>query len=259
MSIIKVNTSIEEYRYRARSSDLNELSGRTNQHEVTLFVNKEIVKRMALCKGEVVVDIGCGDGTFLNLASEFDVSSIGILPTEEEVRRVQDRFSESQANIEIKRGLAHKTGLPGGFADKIVCNGVLLLLKEEEIVLALEEIVRISKNGALVYIGELPFVDEMVGRNYGNSIVKWLFWVLRNEGIRSFGNRAMQSAKGVFSKEPFIIKAKDQYFCPIDRFISKAERLNLNLVANFPHMTITPGGKLMNSESRQNYIFTVSR
>lgn len=252
-----MSSKIEEYRYKAKSKDLNELSGRTHRSDVTLFVNCQIEKYMSFNEGDVVVDIGCGDGTLLQLIEKHIASCIGILPTEEEVERVRTRFSNSHSNIQIEKGLASSTYLPTNMATKVVCNGVLLLLKQDEIDLALEEIARISKQGALVYIGELPYLNELEGRDYDDSILKWLLWVFKNEGIGQFILRLNQTLKAIFSKEPFIISTKEHYYCSPESFITKARNFGFLLKDNFPHKTISLNKEIIESNSRQDYLFEV--
>lgn len=259
MSIIKVDSRIEEYRHRARANDINELSGRTHRSDLTLFVNSEIKKHMELIEGDVLVDIGCGDGTLLYLAEKQRVSCIGILPTDEEVKRVRDRFSNSQAKVRIEKGLAPKTNLPSNIASKVVCNGVFPILNYDEVGLALKEIVRISMQGALVYIGELPFNNENEGKDYGDSILKWLLWVFKTQGFGQFTIRLKQTLKAIFSKEPLIIVPKEHYYSTPEDFIKKAKSVGLIIKETFRHKSISLNKEIIESNSRQDYLFTVEK
>jgi len=258
MSIIKVKSRLDEYRYRAQSKDINELSGRPNRSDITNFVNMEIAAKMEFTREDVLVDIGCGDGTLLKLAKEHGASCIGILPTEEEVSRLRDSLSESHSDIKVEKGSASKTDLPSNVATKIVCNGVLLLLSENDAILALKEIVRLAKHNALIYIGEHPFCDEYIGKNYGDSIIAWLLWVLKNQGVRQFGIRLKQTLRAIFSKELMIITPKGNHFCSPDEFIQEARKAGLVAKDNFRHKSITLKGDIVESSSRQDYLFTVT-
>lgn len=255
MSIIKVKTKLDEYKHRACSSDINELSGRTNRSDITFFVNTEISKRMGFKPNEVIVDIGCGDGTLLEIAENKGASCIGILPSEEEVTRVRERFLTKADRINIEQGLASKTDLPDKVADNVVCNGVFLLLDEEDVNLALKEISRITKPNSQVYIGELCFRDETEGKNYGDSILKWLLWVLLNQGGREFLSRCKQTLRALFTTEQMLILPKNHYYCTPEEFISRAKLYGLNINEHFPHKSISSNNEIIKSDSRQDYIF----
>jgi len=252
MTIIKAANKVEEYRARALASDVNELTGRTGRPDLTDFVTSNIVATLAFKPGEVLVDIGCGDGSVLRKASQGceQGSFVGILPTSQEVERVQPLLRSNQ--IAVRVGLADATGLSDGFADKIVCNGVLLIVPDVE--RALSEIARISKKGALIYIGEIPKIDERAGKTYGDSIVKWLYFVLRTQGLVAFGSRLRQVLRGIFSKEPFIISPKEHFFAEPVAFTALAERHGLKLIEWFPHREITPAGTIFESPTRIDYL-----
>jgi SAM-dependent methyltransferase len=254
MPIIKIDSRIEEYRERAKSKDLNELSGRTNRKDLTDFICLNILKALELESSDIILDIGCGDGTLLLKASPYIHSGFGVLPTSEEVYRVQKVFADIP-NIEVRAGIAQKTVFFDHSFDKIVCNGVLLFLEEDEIVKALKEIKRIAKKGSLIFIGEIPRKDEFRGRNYGNSISRWLLWVLKHQGFKEFSQRFKQVLRASFSDEPFIIFPKKHYYAKPDRFIKLAEYCGLQLIKSFKHRTMSISGEVFNCPSRQNYIF----
>ena len=253
MTIIKATDYIEEYRARASACDVNEMTGRTGRPDLTDFVSSNIVAKLATKPGEVLVDIGCGDGSVLRKASQVSKqgSFVGILPTSQEVERVQRHLGSNQIAVMI--GRADATGLSDGFADKIVCNGVLLIVPDLE--RALREIARISKNGALIYVGEIPKVNELAGKTYGNSIIKWLYFVLRTQGFAAFGWRLRQTLHGVFSKDPFIIAPKNINFVEPAVLTAMAERCGLRLIEWFPHREIDSGGIVFESPTRVDYLF----
>lgn len=221
MTIYKAKNFIDSYRIRAKSREINELTGRTWRSDLTRYVIENIVSRIQFEPESVVVDIGCGDALFLQMAAAKGVDSfkgrlIGILPTEEEVCRVREHLVRSNYNrnnlISIEIGRLDQLNLPDGYADIVVTNGVLLLLQSLECVVnALREIRRISKPNAFIFIGELPDKDEMAGKNYGDSITSWLIWVLKNQGFGQFVIRLKQLLVSLFSREPFIINPKKSF------------------------------------------------
>ena len=255
--IIKISSRIEEYRYKALAKDINELSGRTNQPELTKFICQNIINKLNLQTKNTLVDIGCGDGTLLKLIRESIKNRVGILPTAEEVKRVSDIFS-NKSNISIKQGTATNTNLTNSFADIVICNGVFLFLTEKEIDTALHEIVRISASQAKVFIGEIPYKNEFAKRNYGDSILRWLLWVLKHQGWKDFKIRFQQVTKGIFSNEPFVIMPKNIYWIKPQEFIKKAEKCGLKLIESYKHQTLDKYNNPVTCKNRQNYIFELS-
>src|SRR5262245_31638696 len=232
MPIIKVNDYIEEYRARALSSDINEITGRTGRRDLTDFVTSNIVAKLEISPAATLVDIGCGDGSVLKKASLESKTGvfIGIVPTNEERKRVQDHMQSSR--IEVRVGLADATGLPDGFADKIVCNGVLFIVPDVDG--AIREIARISKKGARIFIGEIPKINELIGKTYGDSITKWLYFVLKGQGIKAFGIQLRRVAKAFFSKEPFIISPKRAFYRKPEELKFMFESHGFQLIEWFP-------------------------
>ncbi len=256
MPIIKIDSRIEEYRLRAKSKDLNELSGRTNRKDLTSFISKNILNEIDLNCSDALLDIGCGDGTLLLQAASVIQSGIGILPTIEEVKRVRNVFADVQ-NIQIQSGIAQKLDFPTQSFNKIVCNGVMLFFNENEILHALAEINRVSRKNSIIFIGEIPRKNEFKSRNYGNSIIRWLLWVLKNQGSEEFVKRTKQVMRAFFSDEPLIVFPKKHYFSSPANFIKLAESSGLKLIKTFKHKTLSLSGEIMNCPSRQNYIFKV--
>ncbi|CAI4171733.1 conserved hypothetical protein [Alteromonas macleodii] len=206
MSIIRVQSVIEKYRELAKSESLHALSGRADRSDITAFISDYIYANLSINDGESLVDIGCGDGTFLSKFIDRNVNAIGILPTNEEVLRVQEKFS------------------------------------------------RIAKPGAEIYIGELAFKNEMEGKNYGNSILGWLVWVLRHQGAKAFIKRFNEVVKAVFTKEPFIIADKKHFYVREDIFIKWAIACGLEIVKHQKSKTLI-NSQICDSDSRYDYVF----
>jgi cyclopropane fatty-acyl-phospholipid synthase-like methyltransferase len=255
MPIIKCQSAIEAYRQRARAKDIHELSGRSGRPDLTRFVSEQILRQLRLDETDVLVDLGCGDGTLLKLVSGTVASSIGLLPTAEEVARVRADVVASSSRIDVRRGLVQRTDLETAMADKIVCNGVILLLVEQEVDAALREIARVSKPGALIFLGEVPTKNEFEGKSYGDSIIRWLWWVLTNEGVSAFVRRLRQVLRALSSDELFIIYPKTCFHEPRDKFVERAKRAGLTLEASFPHLERHDGNRVQESRTRVDYLF----
>lgn len=260
MTIYKPANYEEEYRLRARSNDVNQLTGRTRPL-LTDFVNGRIIDKVELKPDSVVVDIGCGNGSFLQQAAENGVDGsrgklIGILPTEDEVRALSRHLaSVGKGFISVQVGRLERTGLSDGLADVVVSNGVFILLDNKEAAIkALLEIKRIAKQDSYVFIGEVPDRDEMAGRTYGNSISAWLLWVLRNRGLQAFAAGCRQVLKALLTDEPFIIGTKKVFHCDPQEFKNLLDAHGFNVLEYYRHEEIDAEGKLHESATRWNFL-----
>lgn len=256
MTVIRCRTHIEAYQHKARSSHLHELSGRTGRPDLTAFINQHIIQVLALKPTDCLVDIGCGAGTLLQFAAPLIPNGkyIGLAPTPEEVKRLQATHS-STAQGTFQQGFAQRLPLPDACADKVVCNGVILLLPPDEVNSALEEIRRIAKPQALVWLGEIPQINELADRNYGDSLLHWLWWVLKHQGIAAFYRRARQTLRGLLTPEPLIISPKTLFYEPEAAFIARVQQTGLSLEYSRIHAEITPAGEPCLSTSRMDYLF----
>lgn len=264
MTIVKAKSFIESYRAKARSNDINELSGRTGRSDLTRFVINEMARKLPTETNTILVDVGCGDGLFLLKSADNGLDSfrgrlIGILPTTEEVARVRNHLLlESNTKrhlISIELGLAEKINLPSNYCDILACNGVLLLLQNKKNVsAALMEFHRITKTGGTIFIGEMPETNEMAGKNYGDSITSWLYFVLKNQGFRSFLTRLKQTLLTLFSSEPFVISPKNHFYMPPVNFIALLAEHGIEVAEHYKHKEIDNEGNIFESKTRWDYI-----
>jgi ubiquinone/menaquinone biosynthesis C-methylase UbiE len=259
VSIVKASTFVDAYRAKAKDSDINELSGRPGRPDITRFVAQNIVDSLNLSSNDVVVDIGCGDGSALIAASRLVCRwagrLVGILPTDEESLRLRSHLSGKNPFVTVLRGSAERTGLPDKFADKVISNGVFIILVDEDLVNAsLNEISRISKIGATVYIGEVPETDEFSGKTYGDSITRWLHFVLRNQGPAAFLQSSMTVLRSLLTSKPFVIAPKKMFWMNSLQFIAKLESYGFELVSCFRHYEIDLNGNTRECPTRFNYL-----
>lgn len=259
MAIIKPGSRIEEYRLRARFNDINEMSGRTGREDLTKFVSQSILDELGGVSG-VLVDIGCGDGTVLRLASEREqvIRSIGILPTNEEVTRLKSTIDASAQGqkIEVIEGLSASLPLQSSCADAVVINGVLhLLSSKEDVEKTLAEIRRIIKVGGTLFLGEIPSKDESRHANkYGDSVVQWLFFILKQKGLREFLVKSLWVVKCVLGHEDMLIKPKNFMVFNPDEFVTFVVRFGFEIIKMNPHKEIAIDGSVRESESRIDYL-----
>lgn len=268
MSIYRAENLIDAYRARAKSDDINDLSGRTGSPHLTKAIAKHIIHELDLKYGDTLVDIGCGDGSLLKMAAENGVDPwlgriVGVLPTEEEVLRVQGYLLNDKlaVGVNVIKGLAQSTSLPDAFATKIVSNGVFLLLDDEsQVDMSLLEICRITKPGALVFIGELPDADESVANESveaQSSLLSRLFIVLMRHGVLEIIRRLIKRISATFSKKLIIIQPKAPFWMRPVEFTEKLENFGFKVIQ---HYSCEVASNLKNSDSskpeilRWNYI-----
>lgn len=241
---MRARTVQDTYRLRASLPSLHALTGRVDPDFTNLII-RNIYSAVSPGREDVLLDIGCGDGTLLRMC---DCSKIGILPSAEEVGRLRSEFPE----LDIRQGLAQSLPIPDGFATKIVCNGVLICLTpESEVVKALAEISRVAAKGATIYIGELPDVDELAERRraYGTSIGRWLGY-LRRKSLRNLLAGMKDLAVSALTSKPFFLEPPDFYFVTPEHFIAMAEKSGLRYVRHFRRMELHGP-----SSTRFDYIF----
>ncbi len=253
MPIVKCKSYLDVYKVLAKTSKAGELAGRGERTELTVFVANAIASRLHVSPDDTVVDVGCGDGTLLRKLSPSVSKVIGILPSDDEVNRARPLVADLP-NCSIMQGLAQQIGLPSGCADQVVSSGVLLLLAAHDVPRALTELARICKPGGAVFVGEMPDRDEFHGRGYGDSITLYLWWVLRNRGVRAFLGGLKQTLRALFTKEIMVIMPKKHFFIDPASFIELAQSCGLVVKQHFRHPQIRADGTVYESETRWDYI-----
>jgi ubiquinone/menaquinone biosynthesis C-methylase UbiE len=269
MTIYRAENLIEAYRARAKSDDINDLSGRTGSPHLTKSIAQHIVQELGLNKDDKLVDIGCGDGSLLLMAAESGVDPwlgrlVGVLPTEEEVRRVQEhllKYKLAEGGVQVTKGLSQSTLLPDAFATKVVSNGVFLLLDDEsQVNRSLIEMHRITKSGGVIFIGELPDADETVASGTltaKSSLPFRIFNVLMRNGILEIMRRLMNRISATFSKKLIIISPKAPFWMKPTEFTEKLENFGFKVVKHYSCEEALNSKNSGSSESRVlrwNYI-----
>jgi len=217
MTIIKVNNSTEKYEEIAKNLKYrNELTGRGLDVELTKLRAKNIRKNIKELKLHLhtFVDVGCGDGSFLVEINDLFDHLVGILPTSSEVSVVRNLLDDDSVSIEIKEGLT--TRIPEGnrSIDFILCNSVLhgVGFNSKLVDESLREFKRVLKPEGMLYIGEIPEMNELGGRNYGTSIIKYLIWSIRNRGFRHFLGQTLSLFRSALSNQNYILQPTNMFF-----------------------------------------------
>jgi ubiquinone/menaquinone biosynthesis C-methylase UbiE len=135
-----------------RLHDVQDLALRgKNKQQVTRKILERVVQAVDLRPDDVLLDIGCGDGTLLQMAPNIGVhNATGLLATEEEgavLRRL---------GLQVRQGFPDQLPLDDESASVVICNNVLLVVSKEKISPSLREIYRVARPGARIYVGEIP-------------------------------------------------------------------------------------------------------
>jgi ubiquinone/menaquinone biosynthesis C-methylase UbiE len=254
MGIFKTTNYIDVYRIKARSRDIATMSDRDRNS--TDFINNIMSTELKISPGDKLLDIGCGDGTFITSLSIKVDSGVGISPTEQEIIRLKSEYQLN--NISFIQGLSSSIPLPDHSFDKVVCNSVLLILSSyEELEKSIKEISRVTKPAGMVFLGEIMIVDELVKarKDYGDSILKWLIFLLKNRGLKSFYDASKMLARCLFSEEPFIITPKNPLVISTDNFIALCEANRFELVKKSVHELLDSNSNPYMVPSRMNFVF----
>jgi SAM-dependent methyltransferase len=290
MGLFKATTGEEVYRLRALSKEgINAITGRGSDVDFTKKVAKNILKIFDFGDQSTVVDVGCGDGSFLRqcLKHGFNTKNgklIGILPSTEELGRVLDDLEESEKSIEFALGSCSQLGLNSETVDVIVCNSVLHLagMSEVKVKEALFEFNRVlvtppgkenisedrNPQGerqcepsqqvtgtGILFIGEMPDRDELQGKNYGDSITKWLIYILKNDGISKLILKSYEVLLAKYGSRNFIIAPKFMYFAPPTVFIQILTEYGFEVTNYWKFLEKDPNtGEMVASNTRWNYL-----
>lgn len=264
MTIYKTKTLEETYRFKAGSRDINELNGRPGRRDLTDFVAEQILGKIRLNAGDILIDVGCGDGTLLKkiMKKGFNKDKcriLGILPSQEEVNRVKQDFFQNDSvhyrEVSIIRGKAEEIDLPNDFCDHVICNSVLHGSGQRlvNVKSAIEEFNRVMKIGGQLYIGEMPEINELDGKNYGSSVIGWLIYLIRTKGMIAFISGLKTVIISLLTEEPFIITPKFMFFIKPVNFEEMLQSYGFRLLEKMRHYEIDNSGNRVVSKTRWNY------
>lgn len=243
MPIIKVINSTEKYRAISKSlTKRHFLTGRGSNKKLTLkrisniktnlsqikIKNRE--RQRDKVKFENMVDVGCGEGSFMENLINFGNNFIGILPTQEEVEVVK-KYLKKHNNISVMKGLSTKLPFEDESKQFLLCNSVLhsVGFDDDLVKNSLYEFYRVLSRDGILYIGEIPELNEMEGRDYGFFFYKYLIWILKNRTIFIFFKELINYLKCFFSKEVYILQPTKMYFCPKLKFIKLLQQVGFKV------------------------------
>jgi SAM-dependent methyltransferase len=218
MAIKRANNFIDAYRYRATAADPHEMSGRGRQRALTEWVNAEIGRHLTFGRDDVVLDVGCGDGSLLASVSVAIREGVGIAPTREEVARLAEVHA-ARRNLQFRVGRVESLDIEKSRYTKIICNGVFILLDDRAAVeRALDALLDAAAPGGRVWLGEVPDRDEAATARaaYGDSLVRWWWYSTRKQGLRAGARVVFTIGRALLTREPLIVQPKRCNFVPPD-------------------------------------------
>ena len=263
MPIKYVKTSREKYRNLASSTiDVTALTGRptselgrttTNLRAVEI---KNLIDRYARKKLDRFLDVGCGDATLLKLLNQKkNIELFGVLPSSEEVMLTKQSCFEFQ-NIKISVGDLSNLPLEDATMDAISMNGVVhgIGFEIKDLQNALLEAYRVLKYDGTYIIGELPVKDEFKDRTYSTSILKYLYWVLRQRGIKRFSSECWQIIRAFFSNSHvYIISDPKGFHIKSDELKKLAKDIGFEYLLSQKSLILKDGHKTAD-EFRYDYV-----
>jgi ubiquinone/menaquinone biosynthesis C-methylase UbiE len=183
----------------------------------------------------------------MRLAMEHGVSNVvGFSGAEQEASALR------QNGLDVRQAYSHSLPLPDHYASVVVCNGVLHIVRPEDIPASLREIARISGEGARIWIGELPRFREPASLREFSGYSAMLWWLLRKRGLRSFLGMCRCVVTGE-QKEPNLRTAQAFWSEP-DMFAEMASQAGLSVEKHFPHQTLDDNRRPSASPTRHDYV-----
>ena len=155
------------------------LTGRGDNMDRTKALIDAVLSRVLGCDDRLI-DIGCGDGRFLDIVADKVAFAVGTVPTEEERARLAS--FHKRRPIVFQAGRVEDLRYEGPPFDIITLNGVLQLLgNEARVRRALSRIAAIAAPGARLYVGELP--QAGLPRKIHSSTGRAIIYMLRQHGF----------------------------------------------------------------------------
>lgn len=252
--LIKRVRHIELYRERAALEDAHLLTGRGEARAHTDFVNRNVLAHLTLAPHVRMLDIGCGDGGLLALAAPHIAAGLGILPTEEERRRLESQTRP--ANIAYDVGLS--TALPAADRsfDIVVMNSVMHILSSlNEAAASFAEIARVARPGGLIWIGEAVCKDNSANRKTyaGFSVFGYIRHAAGRRGWRGAKRAIKELIRAAISGVPIELKMP-QLITPESWIAETAAAHGMETVSSEVHYGLDKTGQPQPSDARRNFL-----
>ena len=218
------NSPVEYYQAYGFSAEFLNRYGSSNEK------NDMINSFVKVAPQDMVVDIGCGNGSFLARHCQ---QGVGIVPSEEEVKTLFEIFRKNNCfKIALSVGTATKNLLPNQYAHKVIFNNAFHCLRDfDEVIAAFKEIRRISKPGALVWVGQVPArPEEFEQYYYGNSILGFLLHTKQHRGYWTLIKEVWRLIQAVCGFNIFVISDFSYLTAYPEEVIALAKEAGLELM-----------------------------
>jgi ubiquinone/menaquinone biosynthesis C-methylase UbiE len=157
---LRARTPSDAYDLWARHrSDLALLASR--DAETTRRKLSRVADRLPLTPSSRVLDVGPGDGQLFELISTRVDRCCGVDPSATAVERLRSKFA-ADSHVTFTTASADALPFSNDQFDVVVINSVLQLLPDVDAIEAcLTELVRVCRPPGVIFVGELPFRDEL--------------------------------------------------------------------------------------------------
>lgn len=119
--------------------------------EMERFSDEELLHFLSIERENWVFDAGCGTGRYISLLGKQASLIVGMDYSHLMIERCKERAKrEGLSNCQILTGSVSAIGVSSDLFDRLICMSVFQYLDDEESDRALNELVRIGKNGAII-------------------------------------------------------------------------------------------------------------
>ena len=102
---------------------------------------------------------------------------------------------------------------------------------------SIKEFQRVQAHGSILYIGEIPEINEMNDRNYGSSYFLYLRWLLKNRGIKASMESLLDYFYAKFSSKVYIIQPTNMFYSNKIDFIKLINEFDYEVIELFDSST----------------------
>ena len=169
--------------------------------EITRWKMANLAAQLPLLSTTRLLDVGTGDGALFREVADKVAACVGVDPSSSASAKLTSLFQEAP-NVKFVVGSAEEIPYPDDSFEVVVMNGVLLILADEDAARrSLTELVRVCVPGGKIFLGEVPFRDEL-GRGMGVHLMRKFWEVGFQAFLRSLYNTYVRP---VLKGDPIVV------------------------------------------------------
>jgi SAM-dependent methyltransferase len=234
----------------ARAEDIRLLAGRDENFRRTEEMHDAIMERLALKPSDRLLDVGCGDASFLSRVCEKVSSAVGTVLTETERDRLRAHYKGRPMEFLAVR-LGDGRPLPGEY-DVVVANGCLFIMGGQPAAIrALTTIADALRPGGLAWIGEIP--SRQRAWTVYNTKLGAMRHVWEQRGHRFALKYARHLLRRIRRRTVFVAREHVQWATSPAKFTSIAETAGFFVRDQWSCFDIT-GDEFYNRQNRMSYL-----